>query len=129
MKVFSKEQSDNKGLLARKTVVTAVLTLMLATISFGSATVWMSQSVIANGHDDVELWILGVEFKGTADAGEPYINEGEKVERYVFMPSIVHVNLGAHVTLHFFGVNGGGGHPTTIENYVPTTFTFKRNQT
>ncbi|MFQ5919763.1 MAG: hypothetical protein ACE5I4_06950, partial [Thermoplasmata archaeon] len=25
--------------------------------------------------DEVDIWVLGVEFKGTAGAGEPYIDE------------------------------------------------------
>ncbi|OLS22275.1 MAG: hypothetical protein HeimC3_31520 [Candidatus Heimdallarchaeota archaeon LC_3] len=83
------------------------------------------------GHDDTkaEFWILGIEFKGTADANEPYIAEGDKVERYVFIPDTIIVQKGQEVTLHFLGVNGGGGHPTTIEHYVESSFTFKRNQT
>ena len=129
MKVFSKGESENKGLLARKTVVTAVLAMMLALMSFGTVAVYLSQSVLADEAHEVEVWILGVEFKGTADAGEPYIDEGQKAERYMFIPSIIHVPLGAHVTLHFFGVNGGGGHDVVIDNYVPTKFTFMRNQT
>ncbi|MFQ5946883.1 MAG: hypothetical protein ACE5NC_11680 [Anaerolineae bacterium] len=79
--------------------------------------------------DEVEIWVLGVEFKGTAGADEPYIAEGDKVERYVFVPDQIVVQQGQHVHLHFLGVNGGGGHTTTIENYVTAPFTFFRNQT
>lgn len=44
-----------------------------------------STSVVATGEHEnhVEFWILGIEFKGTADANETYIAEGDKVERYV----------------------------------------------
>lgn len=79
--------------------------------------------------DEVDIWVLGVEFKGTAGAGEPYIEEGDKVEAYVFVPDRIVVQQGQHVHLHFLGVNGGGGHTVVIENYLPTPFTFYRNQT
>ncbi|MCJ2531397.1 MAG: hypothetical protein LN413_03650 [Candidatus Thermoplasmatota archaeon] len=79
--------------------------------------------------DEVDIWVLGVEFKGTAGAGEPYISEGDKVERYVFVPDRIIVQQGQHVHLHFLGINGGGGHTVTIENYLATPFTYFRNQT
>ncbi|MCJ2531052.1 MAG: hypothetical protein LN413_01865 [Candidatus Thermoplasmatota archaeon] len=72
---------------------------------------------------------MGVEFKGTADANEPYIDEGDKVEAYAFYPDTIRVQKGQTVTIHFLGVNGGGGHPVNIENYVPDVFRFYRNQT
>ncbi len=61
--------------------------------------------------------------------GEPYIDEGDKVERYKFYPDTIRVQKGQNVILHFLGINGGSGHPTTIENYVTASFTFMRNQT
>jgi plastocyanin len=79
--------------------------------------------------DEVDIWVLGVEFKGTAGAGEPHIDEGDKVERYVFVPDKIVVQQGQHVHLHFLGINGGGGHTVIIENYVTTPFQFFRNQT
>jgi plastocyanin len=79
--------------------------------------------------ETVEIWVLGVEFKGTAGAGEPFIDEGDKVERYVFIPSTIRVQQGQNVKLNFLGINGGGGHTTHIEHYVPTPFTFMRNET
>ncbi|MEE9236822.1 MAG: hypothetical protein V3U52_03430 [Thermoplasmata archaeon] len=84
---------------------------------------------IAQTEDTVEFWILGVEFKGTAGAGEPYIDEGDKVESYMFFPETIRVQKGQNVILNFLGINGGSGHPTTIENYVTQSFTFMRNQT
>ncbi len=79
--------------------------------------------------DTAEFWILGVEYKGTAGANEPYIDEGDKVEAYTFSPDTIRVQRGQTVTLHFLGVNGGGGHPVNIEYYVPDVFRFYRNQT
>lgn len=79
--------------------------------------------------ETVEIWVLGVEFKGTAGAGEPFIDEGDKVERYVFIPDTIRVQQGQNVKLHFLGINGGSGHTTHIEHYVPTPFTFMRNET
>ena len=77
----------------------------------------------------VEVWVLGVEYKGTAGSGEPYAEQGDVVEAYVFYPDTVRVQKGDRVILKFFGINGGSGHPTTIEHYVPESFTFYRNQT
>ncbi|MEE9593142.1 MAG: hypothetical protein V3W28_06155 [Thermoplasmata archaeon] len=79
--------------------------------------------------ETVEIWVLGVEFKGTAGPGEPFIDEGDKVERYVFIPDRIVVQQGQNVKLNFLGINGGGGHTTHIEHYVPTPFTFMRNET
>ncbi|MFQ5919885.1 MAG: hypothetical protein ACE5I4_07575 [Thermoplasmata archaeon] len=79
--------------------------------------------------ETVEIWVLGVEFKGTAGPGEPFIEEGDKVERYVFVPDTIRVQQGQNVKLHFLGINGGGGHTMFIEHYVPTPFTFMRNET
>ncbi|MEE9182523.1 MAG: hypothetical protein V3U33_08165 [candidate division NC10 bacterium] len=79
--------------------------------------------------DEIDIWVLGVEFKGTAGASEPYIAEGDKVERYVFVPDRIVVQEGQQVNLHFLGINGGGGHTVTIENYLTTPFTCFRNQT
>ena len=79
--------------------------------------------------DNVEIWSLGIEFKGTADGGEQYIAEGDKVERYVYYPANIYVKEGANVKINFLGINGGSGHPTEIENYFTTEFTFLRNQT
>ena len=79
--------------------------------------------------DEVDIWVLAVEFKGTAEAGEPYIAEGDKVERYVFIPDRIVVQEGQHVRVHFLGINGGGGHTVTIENYITTPFKNFRNET
>lgn len=83
----------------------------------------------AQAQETVEVWVLGVEYKGTAGADEPYIAEGDKVEAYVFYPDTIRVVKGQTVVLHFLGINGGSGHPMTIERYVEEPFTFYRNQT
>ncbi|MEE9163766.1 MAG: hypothetical protein V3U17_03085 [Thermoplasmata archaeon] len=106
------------GLMAMGIAVTLLVMQVLQPIPGASAQ-----------EDEVDIWVLGVEFKGTAGAGEPYIAEGDKVERYVFVPDRIVVQEGQQVRLHFIGINGGGGHTVTIENYITTPFQYFRNQT
>jgi len=109
--------------------VKAALTVAVLLVAFGAIAFQPVGQASHQASDTVEFWVLGVEFKGTAGAGEPYIAEGDKVDRYVFYPDTIRVQKGQRVTLNFLGVNGGSGHPTTIENYVPESFLFLRNQT
>lgn len=104
--------------------------LLLGTaITLITLQVGMPYSQVRAQENEVDIWVLGVEYKGTAGSGEPYIDEGDKVERYVFVPDRIVVQQGQQVHLHFLGINGGGGHTVTIENYVTTAFKFFRNQT
>ena len=113
---------------ARRTSILLVIFLLAYTVTQINIFTPVTQ---ADGDDSnhVEFWILGLEFKGTAGADEPFIAEGDKVERYVFYPDTIIVQKGQEVTLNFLGVNGGSGHPTSIENYHETEFTFMRNET
>ncbi len=118
-----------RRIAAGRRSVKAALAIGVLLLAFAALAVQPVSEASHQASDTVEFWVLGIEFKGTAGAGEPYIPEGDKVERYVFYPDTIRVQQGQRVILNFFGVNGGSGHPTTIENYVPESFLFLRNQT
>ncbi len=119
--------SQSRGLARIAVLATTLAAALFMAIS---ALAWHpAQAAVSQPGDTAEFWILGVEYKGTAGAGEPYIDEGDKVERYVWVPDTIQVQKGQTVVLHFLGINGGSGHPTTIEHYVSTSFTVMRNQT
>ena len=92
------------------------------------------------------IYMSAIEYKGTATLEKEPFPTGElptgggyglkdlgtdppswQVNAYAWAPETITVVEGDEVTLHVIGINGGSGHPSTIEGHVPE-FNVKRGE-
>ena len=109
--------STEKGSWARRGwIALAIAVVALVVGAFAIASPVLQAPPAA----DRVVYVLAVEYKGTAGPGERLSN-GTKVSAYQWDPATIIVNRGDRVTLKIYGVNGAA-HPSSIEGYADLTY-------